>query len=133
MISYDTPVSVEARATTTRTVLKKLLADVGLTYIIRGETLLITTPERASQELVARTYYIGDLVAATNFQFGPIFNELQLIQNIASLIASIQSIEPRSWREGGGPGSITFIPGTMSIAVKQTAEMHFVLMGALRP
>ncbi len=132
--NYETHVGIEARGQTTRTVLKKLLADVGLTYVIRNETLRVTTPERASQDLVLRTYYIGDLLQSANgFQFGPVSNQLQLVQNVASMIAFIQSVEPTSWREGGGPGSIAFNPGSMSLVVKQTAEMQWVLMGALRP
>jgi hypothetical protein len=131
-INYETPVSVEARQTSLRTVLKSMLSKVGLTFIIRNETVLITTPEQASRNLVARAYYVGDLATATNFQFGPVFNQLQMVQNVAGLVAFIQSIEPGSWRDGGGQGTIFFSPASMSLLVRQSAEMHFVLMGALR-
>ncbi|MBI1915502.1 MAG: STN domain-containing protein [Planctomycetes bacterium] len=133
-INYETNVSLDVRDTTVRSALKQMLANVNppLTFIIRKEQVIITTPEKAAQETVVRTYYIGDLLAVNNFAFDPVFNELQMAQNIVALISQIQSIEPSSWREGGGAGTITFDPIRMALIVKQTAEMQFVLQGALR-
>jgi len=133
-VNYETTVSLDVRDTTVRSALKQMLANVNppLTFIVRKEQVIITTPEKAAQETVVRTYYIGDLLGVANFAFDPAFNELQMAQNIVALISQIQSIEPSSWREGGGPGTITFDPIRMALIVKQTAEMQFVLQGALR-
>jgi len=131
-INYETMVTLDVRDTTVRTALKQMLGSVGLTYVIRDQAVFITTPEKASTMMVARAYYIGDLLATTDFQFGPIANQLQLVQNVAALIAFIQSIEPTTWRDGGGQGTIGFDPIRMALIVKQSAEMQFVLQGALR-
>ncbi|HKB41298.1 MAG TPA: STN domain-containing protein [Gemmataceae bacterium] len=131
-INYETMVSLDVRETTVRTALKQMLASVGLTYVIRNEMVIITTPEKASTMMVTRVYYIGDLLATTGFQFDPFATQLQLMQNIAGLIAYIQSIEPTTWREGGGQGTIGFDPIRLALIVKQSAEMQFVLQGALR-
>jgi len=133
-LNYESTVSLDVRDTTVRSALKQMLGNVNppLTFIVRKEQVIITTPEKAAQETVVRTYYIGDLLAANNFSFDPVFNELQMAQNIAALVSQIQGIEPSSWRAGGGPGTITFDPLRMALIVKQTAEMQFVLQGALR-
>jgi len=131
-INYETNVSLDVRETTVRTALKQMLANVGLTYVIRNENLIITTPEKANSMMVTRVYYIGDLLAVNNFAFDPVANELQMAQNIVALISQIQSIEPTTWRDGGGQGTITFDPIRMALIVKQSAEMQFVLQGALR-
>ncbi len=132
-INMETPVSLDAKGVTTRTALKKVLGGAGLTFVIRDATAVVTTPERASQMLVKRSYYVGDLVGLFDLRFDPVFNQLQMAQTVAALIDFIQSVEPGSWRSGGGPGSIGFVPASLSLVVNQTAEMHFVLMGALRP
>ena len=80
--------------------------------------------------MVVKTYYIGDLTNLPNFAYGPVYNQLQMVQNVASLIAFIQSIDPASWQPTG-PGTIVFNPLTMSISVKQTAEMQLMLSGGL--
>ena len=39
-----------------------MLRDMELTYIIKDEVLLITTPEKAESELVTKVYPVADLV-----------------------------------------------------------------------
>ena len=39
-----------------------MLNSLGLTYVINDEVLKITTPEAAENELIIRTYEVGDLV-----------------------------------------------------------------------
>ena len=130
MLNYESPVSGTANNISMRGFLKKLFGDLGLTYVIRSGKLIVTTPDRAAQMMVVKTYYIGDLTNLPNFAFGPVYNQLQMVQNVASLIAFIQSIDPASWQPTG-PGTIVFNPLTMSISVKQTAEMQLMLSGGL--
>jgi hypothetical protein len=130
MLNYESPVSGSAKGISMRGFLKKLFGDLQMTYVIRNGKIIVTTPDRAAQMLVVKTYYVGDLISLPNFTLGPINNQLQLIQNVASLIAFIQSIEPSSWQPTG-PGTIFFNPLTMSISVKQTAEMQLMLSGGL--
>jgi hypothetical protein len=37
------------------------------------------------------------------------------------------SVDPNSWRDNGGEGTIVFDPRTLSIIVKQTSEVHSIL------
>jgi hypothetical protein len=130
MLNYESPVSGKANNISMRGFLKQLFGDIGLTYVIRNGKIIVTTPDRAAQMLVLKTYYIGDLISLPNFTLGPINNQLQLVQNVAALIAFIQSIEPSSWQPTG-PGTNFFNPLTMSISIKQTAEMQLMLSGGL--
>jgi hypothetical protein len=130
MLTYESPISGRANNISTRGFLKQLFGSINMTYVIRQGKILVTTPDRAAQMLVVKTYYVGDLLSLPNFTMGPIANQLQLVQNIAALVAFIQSIEPTSWQPTG-PGTIFFNPVTMSISVKQTAEMQLMLSGGL--
>jgi hypothetical protein len=116
----------------TRTVLKRLLADLGLAYVIKEEAIQITSAERARQMTTTRTYYIGDLVALTDFRLGPLLSKLVAMQRINMLIENItKTVDPKSWQVNNpeAVGSIAFDPVSMSIVVKQTAEIHFALGG----
>jgi hypothetical protein len=132
-VDYTTVVNVNLRKATFRTVLKKVLADLGLTYIVKDESIQIVTPQVARETLSSRVYYVGDVVGATDLRWGPIITQLQMQQNVLNLMNIIQStIEPNSWQINNGPGSIVFEPVTMSFIVRQTAEIHFMLGLGLR-
>jgi antitoxin component of MazEF toxin-antitoxin module len=134
-ISYETAVTLKVDNVTLRTVLKKVLGDLNLTYIIKDATIQATTPERAKQTYSIRTYYIGDLAGLADVRLGPIVQRIQMAQTIALVMQTIiQNVEPSSWQANNAEagGTITFDPITMSIIVKQTAEMHLILGGSMR-
>jgi hypothetical protein len=130
-VTYDTPITLKTKSTV-RTVLKRILADLNLAYVVKDEVIQVTSIARAKEMVTTRTYYLGDLVAVTDFRFGPILSQLQMLQNVQQLIALItKNIEPQSWRVNNPDalGEIIFHPATMSLVVKQTAEVHFSLSG----
>ncbi len=55
-------VNQDLRGITLRSGLKLMLNSLGLTYVINDEVLKVTTPEAAENELIIRTYEVGDLV-----------------------------------------------------------------------
>jgi hypothetical protein len=129
-ITYKVPVSVNLKNVTLRTILKKVLGDVGLVYVVDKETLQVTTEERASKTLTTRTYYVGDVFGLQAQRFGGIYNQLQMMTAVNDIIGVIVgTVEPRSWWLNGGEGTIAFDPRTMSLVVRQTAEIHFMLGG----
>jgi hypothetical protein len=131
-VTYETPVTLELKNVTFRTALRKVLADNGLTYIIRDQTIQVMTPIKAREQMTVRSYYIGDLLFVAGFTLPPVFSQLQMAQTVAQLADLIQrTIDPSSWQINGGPGTITFYPPTMSLVIKQSAEMHFILGGGL--
>lgn len=124
-VTYDTEVSVTLKNVTVRTVLKKVLADLGLTYVIKDEVIQVVTPLQAKDMLVVRNYPIADLVADPDPRITAI--------HVAMLIDLIQrTVDPQSWQVNGGPGTIGFYAPTMSLVIKQSAEFHGALMGGGR-
>jgi hypothetical protein len=129
-VTYDSPITLRFnKPISARTALKRVLADVGLTYVIRKEHIEVTTIARAREMLTTRTYYIGDLLGIANPRNPAIANQFQAIQAIGMILSQIQGIDPDSWEGHGGAGRITFDPIRMMLVVKQSAEMHYMLNG----
>jgi hypothetical protein len=135
-ISYDSTVAVRAkRPVAARTVLRQTLSQLGLTYVIKDQTIYITSPEKAKQMMVVRTYYLGDLMGFMDLRLPPALNQLQMAQNVAYIVDLIKrTVDPDSWADNGrdGQGTIAFEPLTMSLVVRQSAEVHFMLGGSFR-
>jgi hypothetical protein len=130
-VTYETMVKLKLKATT-RTVLKRVLSDLNLAYVVKEEKIFITSAARARQMTTTRVYYIGDLMPITDVRMPPILNQLRMVETVNQLILTItKTIEPQSWQVNNpdAPGTITFEPLTMTLIVKQTAEMHFQMGG----
>jgi len=130
-VDYETMVSLKARKISVRALLRKLLNDLGLTYVIKDEMIQVTTMEKAKKMLVVRSYPIGDLVTAgLDARLPPALRALAIQQSAKQVIDLIkQMVDPDSWAgsETGGMGTIAFHLETMTISVKQTAEIHYRL------
>jgi hypothetical protein len=130
-VTDDTLVSRRGGPTTARTVLRQLLSPLGLTYVIKEQAIYITTKEKARQMMVVRTYPLGDLLQLNAF-LPPVLNQLQMAQTVSQIIDMIKhTVDPDSWADVGrdGGGTIAFDPITMSLVIKQSAEVHYMLGG----
>jgi len=125
-VTYETKINLKMKAST-RNVIRKLLADLGLAYYIDDEALQITSLERARQKTSIRTYYVGDLALVTDTRIPFDIARIQMIQTLNTIIDSIKGIEPQSWKDNNpeAPGTITFSPAQMTLVIRQTAEFHF--------
>lgn len=119
-IASDTPVTRELNDVKLSSALNLLLRDLDLTYIIKDEVLLITTPEQAESQLLTRTYPVGDLVDGNDANYD------NLIEAITS------TVKPPAWDEVGGPGSIKEVPKSKSLVISQTRECHDEVLELLR-
>jgi hypothetical protein len=61
-LSTDVPVTRNLKGITLRSALRLMLREMDLTYVIRDEVLLITTPEEAESKLTTKVYPVADLV-----------------------------------------------------------------------
>lgn len=131
------PVTAALKGVSTRTALKKVLGDLGLTYVIKNETIVVTSQVRARDMMVSRVYYIGDLTQMTGpfggaVTWGPWIDFQQTQENARGIVQTIEaSIDPGSWKSGGGNGSIVYHAPTNSLIIRQTAEVHAVLQSKL--
>jgi hypothetical protein len=140
-VSYDTPVTVNLKNVSLRFALRKVLADLGLAYVIKEEMIQATSAARARELMVVRGYYIGDLLAGmaalnTNLlpnAFAPFPQQqtaaqaqaVEMMKYVKELMEMIEnSVDSHTWARNGGGGTITFNAPTMSLIIKQSAEVH---------
>ena len=90
-----------AKGISVRTVLRKVLGDFNLAYIIKDQAIQVTSPLKARESMVVRAYPVADIVNGgalrrhPGLHFGPAVQQAQVLQNAAQLIDMIQStVEP---------------------------------------
>ena len=113
-ITYESKLTYQIpRNVSKRTLLRSVLAEMGLTYIIKGELVQIVSFIQAKSEMRVGILDVGTMVRNGN--------------NINDLVKMIKSIvEPDSWDTSGGGGTITVQPpGTLII--KNSAEVIYQL------
>ncbi|HLW64416.1 MAG TPA: hypothetical protein VKS79_03790 [Gemmataceae bacterium] len=154
LINFSLP-----REVSVRTVLRKILKDNDLTYVIKDEVIYVTSISEARRFMTTKAYYVGDLTVGNSIQNGaalstyPFLNvngmivpnnpalsaqagvqladrqELETAEMIRKMI--IDSIDPQSWKENGGPGTITYDRTTKSFVVRQSAEIQSLMRSSL--
>lgn len=111
-INLETPVTGKMRGVSLRAFLRNSLGDLGLTYTLEPEGIKITTPEDAGSRLILLLYPVHDL------QLHPTPPDTE---NLIKVIRA--TVEPDTWDEVGGPGSVEAITGGW-LLVAQTQEAH---------
>ncbi|MBY0231188.1 MAG: hypothetical protein K2W96_18055, partial [Gemmataceae bacterium] len=126
--TYDSPVTIRMDGVSARSVLKKLAGDLDMTYVIKDESVLLTSRAVASRMTVTRTYYLGDLVGIVDARLDPITSQLLMQERVNALLLMITNkVDRESWNTNNpdSVGKIAFYAPTMSLIVTQTAEFHF--------
>jgi len=120
-VALDTKVTVNAKNLPLRTVLGTL-KSLNLTYLPQDGQLVITSETQAGDTLITRIYPVGDLCKDADD-----LNELvDVIHN---------TIQPDSWDEVGGPGTVVPWTRGTSLVILQTYHLHrriVRLLAALR-
>ena len=114
-ISADTKVSVHLSGVSLRSTLKILLSPLGLATLIEDEVLKITSKTKAKGQQILIAYQVAGLVPQSN-DGKPEFDEL------ISLVTTV--VEPDSWDEVGGPGSIAASAPTSALVILQSQAAH---------
>ena len=114
----DSPVTFSSHSgATARASLEAMLEPMRLTWVVRHESLLVTTQEAANTMLIVRVYPVADLVLPGNGSPSQ--------ADFESLIELITStIHPQSWDTVGGPGSIKGFSGSLALVFDQTRQVH---------
>jgi hypothetical protein len=100
-VGVETPITKNLRGVSLRSALNLMLRDLNLTWIIKDEVLLITTPEHADDLLTTKVIDVSDLVVCRK-------DDGQLWDDYDTLIDVIATtVLPTSWDSAGGPGSIS--------------------------
>jgi hypothetical protein len=124
-IASDAPITLKLEGVPARTILESILQPLDLTWMIHAEVLLFTTPDRADESLSLRVYNVDAL-----------FQDDAKADQVIKAITS--TIEPTSWDEVGGPGSIVPFRDQKPalLIISQTEDAHDQierLLTSLRP
>jgi type II secretory pathway component GspD/PulD (secretin) len=126
-VSLERPVSVKLENVSLKSALNLILRQVHLTYIIKDEVLQITSESATRGRMQRVTYQVGDLIIPIPNSFGNASiresnatqtREEQLIKLIT------KTVEPRSWSDQGGVGTIDYHPLTKSLVINQTPDVQ---------
>jgi tetratricopeptide (TPR) repeat protein len=123
-VGYDSTLSISLpKGVSKRSVLRSVLAELGLTYVIKNEAIEVTSPAKAQSEMVTRILTIDDLFRSQlSFGGGGVGagNPISA-QELIDLITS--TIEPNTWKKNGGLGDITYFAPTRTLIIKNSAEV----------
>ena len=111
-IDLETPVTCKMSGVSLRAFLRNSLGDLGLTYTLEAEGLTVTTPEDAGSHLISLLYPVHDLL------LHPAADDTEKLIEVIRAV-----VEPDSWDEVGGPGSVEAIAGGW-LLIWQTQEAH---------
>jgi hypothetical protein len=113
-LTPDEAISINVRNISLRSAMRMLLKQKNLTYVIRNEVLIITTPEEAEANLVACVYDVRDLIDGNH--------DNRDIKSLADVVVSC--IAPETWavNKGGEAKIRTLRPGLLVIS--QTQAVH---------
>ncbi|RLS51592.1 MAG: hypothetical protein DWH87_00185, partial [Planctomycetota bacterium] len=69
-LDLDTPVTKNISGVSLRSALRLLLGEIDLTYLIKDEVMLITTKEKAAENMIIKVYPVADLVIPVGMMGG---------------------------------------------------------------
>ena len=117
-LSPDTEVTLRVSGITLRSGLKLVLDQLELTWVVRGGTLLITTPEEAEQQLTFDIYRVGDLVTFRD-EDGDLWEEYSL------LVQTVRgNVMPYTWDTNDARIAAGKFAGEQILMVWQTDRGH---------
>jgi hypothetical protein len=119
-IATDTLITKRLEGISLRSALRLMLHELELTYMIKDQALLITTPEVAEQHLTTIIYDVADLVVYRNKE-GELWDDYQGLTD-----AITSSIRSCTWDAAGGPGSIAgqSFRGSKVLIVSHSQDVH---------
>ncbi|MFN0020741.1 MAG: hypothetical protein ACKVP0_20980 [Pirellulaceae bacterium] len=114
--NLEAPVTFTMSGVSLRTFLRNSLGDLGLTYTLEQELMVITTPEDAGSRLIMLFYPVHDLIDR---------NSPQDPQDLLDVITS--AVDPDTWEDVGGPGSLKLVAeGWLLVAQSQEEHEHLL-------
>ncbi len=103
------------------TFLEQVLAPLHLDFLVENDVLKITSRTRARGELITKNYSVADLLS-TEVENGQALFDANGLDVLAGKISA--SVSPETWDELSGPGSIMPYRTTLSLVIRQTADVH---------
>ena len=110
-LDSETPVTVHVSGITLRSAVRLLLEPLQLTYVVRDDTLQITTVEEAEHAIRTGVYPVADLVD-TRTDSGKVEADFDSLIEVITSIAA-----PDTWDEVGGHGSVSAFEASRALVI----------------
>jgi hypothetical protein len=123
-VSADHPVTFAADNIATESALRLILRELNLSFLVQHERVIITTIEdsQSPANQTTHAYLVADLLDVVRL---PAHAGGGLAHDYDSLIETItSSIEPDSWSDVGGPGSIREFENSRSLVISTRRDLH---------
>lgn len=130
-VQPDQPVTRSSSNISLEAFLNRTLNDLNLTFMVRNESIYITTIEDASspENMVIRVYPVADL--AEYYRLPPKEGG-SVAMDFDTLIDLVTStIEPDSWQDVGGSGAINGHESSRTLIVSTRRDIHHKIAGLI--
>jgi hypothetical protein len=117
----DTPVTISLQGVSLRHALRIVLRELDLTYVVKREVLMITTPEEGERDTPTLIYPVQDFLASPP-QAGATTGGGSGLADLVKLIES--AVDPNSWDAVGGSGVLEAVEPWGLLVISQTEEVH---------
>jgi hypothetical protein len=109
------PVSVALEDTTVGDALTEVLAKRGLMFLVDGQQLIVTSPDRKAAKLASASYDVQDLAGQSGAD----------IAGVMTLVT--RYVNPASWQENGGAGRAKVADGTLLVEQDPITQHNIAL------
>jgi len=144
-VAMDQPITLKLTKCRVESVLNLLLDPVQLTTVFENDVLVLTTAVKAGEKLITRTYPVADLcpriVVPENVKppvaagEGAADGGTRVVKgnSFGTLMNAIErTVEPDSWEEVSGPGTMQPVHQSGSLVIRQTLAAHRQILQLLR-
>lgn len=118
-IDPEEPITLRLTDVPLRVALNYTLAPLDLTWVIRDDVLFVTDAQQTAAKPVTRLYPIFDLVA--DIESRDELADWVIKQHIEAIQ---QTVQPDSWKENGGLGTIAYVPSAVALAISTDVKTH---------
>lgn len=117
-VGYDSQVTLKlAKPVPMHSILRRILRERGLTYVVKDETIQVVTPERAREMMVVRVHQVMDLCGLPRRR-----ETLYKAMILKGIIEKM--IEPEIWDVNGGSATISYNNDLVTMTIRAPAELH---------
>jgi hypothetical protein len=111
----DRPITLHLEQLSLKTTLELVTRHAGLTFLVKNDTIVVTTKAKARGKVMMKAYNVADLLACKAAK-------CKTPEDLIKLVTD--TVEPFSWQANGGEGTIDFFPLGRALVVRQTAGVQ---------
>ena len=118
-IGMDAPVTLKLKGARFDDLLEAVLEKLELQFLIRDESLLITTRDECEKATIVRVYLVSDFAPTENSDVAR-----ELLGDLIKLVEEHTNHPTPGWEDDGGVGKISMLTFPKALVVRTTSEAH---------